>query len=393
MTATTPLAQQYEVVAKVDSRPDPATGEYTIGDAPSLAHLPDGGLLCAAPLITRPRGQGVLRFHRSDDGGRTWRRLPAESAFHCGRLIPQGEALYFVGAGPTRGEGIRIIRSDDMGESWSEPVELFAGGFYNAASGYVVRDGRLYWCFGSVNEAGSFNAAGSRTVVIAADFERDLTDPGAWRISDYLTYPGTPASLRRGVNDSPGAPFHDHWLEGNVVEYRGALRVCWRTRIDGYATPGVAAICDLDDDGERLDYRFAQFYPWPGAQNHFHVIRDDVSGLHWMTSNLPTRSQDRVLARELDADESFKGTPGNERRILALFCSFDALNWLPAGYVIVWPLRRQASNYAGLLIDGDDLLVVSRTARDAPNQHDNDLITFHRVEGFRGLAETFMPGE
>ena len=111
-----------------------------------------------------------------------------------------------------------------------------------------------------------------------------------------------------------------------------------------------------------------------------------------MTSNLPTRSQDMALAEQLDGDPRFRGKlPGNERRILALYCSFDALNWLPACYVTIWPLLRQASNYTGLLIDGDDLLMASRTACNARNQHDNDLVAFHRVKDFRSLAEPLMP--
>lgn len=390
MMPTQPLAQEAHVVTQINPRPDPSTGEYTIGDAPSLARLPDGSLLCATPLITRPRGEGLLRFHRSDDDGATWAQMPAESKFHCGRLIAQGETLCFLGAGPTRGEGIRIVRSDDCGLTWSEPVTLFDGGFYNAASGCVIRDGRFYWCFGSVNEQGAFNSAGSRTVVVAADFSRDLTDRDAWRISDYLTYPGTPASLRRGLADTPGAPYHDHWLEGNVVAVKGRMTVHWRIRIDGYATTGVAAICDLDDDGVRLDYRFGQFHPLPGAQNHFHIIRDEVGGLYWMTSNLPSHSRDDDFARGCE-QRGMKGSPGNMRRILALHCSFDALNWLPAGYLVIWPRVRQASNYVTPFIDGEDMLFVSRTARDAPNQHDNDLITFHRVTGFRGLAGPLLP--
>lgn len=40
--------------------------------------------------------------------------------------------------------------------------------------------------------------------------------------------------------------------------------------------------------------------------------------------------------------------------------------------------------YADWLIDGDDMLVVSRTAwTGAPNYHDANFITFHRVWSFR----------
>jgi hypothetical protein len=44
-----------------------------------------------------------------------------------------------------------------------------------------------------------------------------------------------------------------------------------------------------------------------------------------------------------------------------------------------------------MLIDGDDLVILSRTSRDAANQHDADLATFHRVRDFRPLAAPIWP--
>jgi hypothetical protein len=52
----------------------------------------------------------------------------------------------------------------------------------------------------------------------------------------------------------------------------------------------------------------------------------------------------------------------------------------------------QSFHYAAPLIDGDDLLIISRTSRDANNQHDSDLVTFHRVADFRRLALDLRPG-
>lgn len=60
---------------------------------------------------------------------------------------------------------------------------------------------------------------------------------------------------------------------------------------------------------------------------------------------------------------------------------------------MVWPQVRQASNYCGLLIDGDDLLVAARTSRAGRNQHDNDLTTFHRVKNFRERTAFLLPGK
>ena len=82
---------------------------------------------------------------------------------------------------------------------------------------------------------------------------------------------------------------------------------------------------------------------------------------------------------------------GNERRILMLYYSVDGLNWFQAGCVAMGSSFFQPFNYAALLVDGNDLLVISRTAKDAPNQHDADLVTFHRVKDFRSLALDLHP--
>lgn len=387
---TEPVAQQFTTITDISKRPV-HQGEVLVGDAPSLLRAPDGSLLCAVPLVCRPSFEGTLLFYRSDDGGTTWRQLPQERKFLAGRLFEHDGSVYFIGNGPYREDGIRVIRSDDWGDTWTEPSTVIRGTFYNAASGIVERNGQLYWCSGTTNESGEFNRRGSRTVSFAGDLSTDLTSPGAWRSSNYLTYPGTPDLLRSGLFEEPDSPYPDHWLEGNVVEVNGNLRVFWRTRMDGYATPGMCAVCDLYDDGTNLAYSFAQFYPWPGAQNHFHIIHDHVSGFYWMTANLTTHSQDLEFAEKLARYGRFSGRPGNQRRILALQCSFNALNWLTAGYLVIWPQPRRSCNYTTPLIDGDDLLVVSRTSYDGPDQHDNDLATFHRVSNFRVLAERFMP--
>ena len=86
-----------------------------------------------------------------------------------------------------------------------------------------------------------------------------------------------------------------------------------------------------------------------------------------------------------------KGRAGNERRFLMLMYSLDALNWFPAGCIAMWPSPGQGFQYNALLVDGDDLLVSSRTAKNASNQHDNDLVTIHRVHDFRSLALNLYP--
>ena len=146
----------------------------------------------------------------------------------------------------------------------------------------------------------------------------------------------------------------------------------------------------MADDGAELELRFTQLHPLPG-NCYFHIIRDEPGGYYWAVTSLPTRTQDLEWGREMAARGLLKGRAGNERRFLMLMYSLDALNWFPAGCVAAWPSPGQGFQYNALLVDGDDLLVSSRTAKNAANQHDNDLVTIHRVRDFRSLALNLHP--
>ena len=218
-----------------------------------------------------------------------------------------------------------------------------------AASGMVADSGRLCWALGMANTGDEFNGAGSRVVALAADPRRNLLAERTWRVSAPLTYPGTPESLRLPVPLAPG--YRDHFLEPNVVEVAGRVRVILRCRIDHYATSHVAAVCDVDDDGTRVRLHFRQFQPFPGAQNHFFILADACSGLLWMASNLAPRSQDAAYGRELER-RGFLGSPGNERRILMLWYGIDALTWFPAGCIAMSANPMHASTTCRCLPSG-----------------------------------------
>lgn len=132
--------------------------------------------------------------------------------------------------------------------------------------------------------------------------------------------------------------------------------------------------------------KFSQFHPMPGGQCKFMIVYDEKSQLFWMLSNTPTDSHDLWDRGRKMAETGFVAGPGNERRILTLHYSLDALNWFPAGIAAMWNNPLQAFMYPSAVIDGDDLAFISRTSRSAPNQHDADIVTFHRVKDFRSLA-------
>jgi hypothetical protein len=265
------------------------------------------------------------------------------------------------------------------------------------------KDGTLYWAL----NAGGFQRD---VVVVAADPSRDLRDPRAWRMSKPAGHPPTPWGLVPGgpppVADcgapkpaagdacpSPQGPTcdSDWWLEPNVVVVAGRVRVILRAQIDDQRSAGLAFVCDLDEAS--MELRFTEIAATPGGQCKCFLVRDDVSGLFWMLSNLPADSRETVLDWKSVRDgRRFFGHGGNDRRFLMLSYSLDGLNWFPAGCVARAALLRQSFMYPSAAIDGDDLVLIARTSIDGWNQHNADRVTFHRVRQFRTFAMDLRAG-
>lgn len=376
------LAQEYRVLAR---SPDPKL-VYT--GSPSLSQLPAGRLIASyewfRPKPLKEKVPDQMEILASDDDGETWRKIAALDVIWPS-LFTIGDTLYVIGNRRASRE-ICIAGSSDGGESWSDVITLFEGRFHCAPTSVLVRGDSVYRAFET--------CVGPRTewksLVVAGDLTGDLLDPPSWRMSTQIDFPGVPDVLtqRRYPPSAEGKVPHDSWLEGNVIDVRGDLRVVLRTIIDGHSTASLAAVCKLEDDGRDMHYRFLQFYPMPGAQCKFHIIYDEPSRLFWTTVTRPTDTwQDRapMLAR------GFQGPPGNERRILFLMYSIDALNWFPAGCIAMDRNPCNSFSYASQLIVGDDILVLARTSQGGKNQHDTNLITLHQVRDFRRFALDLFP--
>ncbi|OAM89906.1 hypothetical protein AW736_11365 [Termitidicoccus mucosus] len=72
---------------------------------------------------------------------------------------------------------------------------------------------------------------------------------------------------------------------------------------------------------------------------------------------------------------------------LVLHFSKNMIDWCFAGLAAVGPSPKQARHYASMDMDGDDLVILSRSGdARAKSAHDGNLITFHRVRNFRDLV-------
>jgi len=380
-----PLAQDHVVVAE-----RPSTD--LISDDPALTKLPSGNLLATWTFRgTKPpeKWGNANRFQlalSSDDGGTWTRRKPLDlvngmTFVHEGQLFLIGNRLNM--------KDIVITRSDDEGDAWLPLVTLFEGTYWNVPSGVAMANGQLYRAFSSPTEDFVF----AKTVVVAADLSRDLLDPRTWRISNAVPFPGQPDNLRRQSYPEGVIPydFGSHWLEPNVIHVRGRLMVLHRVRIATYATTNMCGVCDLEDDGTTLSLQFTQFFPMPGGHHKFHILYDEPSRLFWTPVNLSTDGQNSLNNHQELRRKGYHSGMGNERRLLMLYYSLDGLNWFQACCLAMSRNPMQSFMYPGPLIDGDDLLVLARTSINGQNQHDADLVTFHRLPDFRSLALPLYP--
>ncbi|MCX7009007.1 MAG: sialidase family protein [Kiritimatiellaeota bacterium] len=371
-----PLAQDYTVVFH---NPDP---EYYV-EGCGLVRLDDGALVAVVPVVPRAAWSQTRRVEhsrthivRSTDGGKTWHLVAQLPYYSAAPWLHRGALYLFANKGGTkyRNDDLLLLRSGDGGKTWSEPVTLFTGHFWNCHTGMVIRDHQL-----------------ARATVVAGDLSADPMDPRAWRMSNPVPFPGVPDAL----TNPEFAALTSQYLEPNVIEVRGQLRVLATVKPKRQSTAGLCAVLDLNDAGKKLDLKFTQFHPMPGGQLKFCVIRDDVSRLFWATANQVVDDQGAFDWWEAGEKRgNFNGAGrigGNDRRFLTLLYSLDGLNWFQAGCVAQAGKISQSFMYARPVIDGDDLAIISRSSLTAPNQHDADCATFHRVRDFRRLALKLEP--
>jgi hypothetical protein len=378
-----PLGQDYVVVTQVPDK------NHFIHD-PAMTILPNGHLIVAAPVWGRgPRSPAVSQdkwrsvvVSRSKDRGKTWTKVCEKPWSEATLFVHEGRLYMFTQIKSF--SGVWVSASDDEGASWTEPVEVIKADperkHWNIQTGMVIQDGWLYWANGR-----AFEDMGA----VACELKKGLLNPEAWVASAAVVMPIPPEIVSGTFSD--GSPMR--CLEGNVVHAGGRLLVIARAVINRYGTANMAAVFDLTREGRTLELTFRQLYPVPGGQCKFHILWDERSRLFWMASNFPTNSlglyQDPEL--KLPPNKPAWQSLREDRRLLMLSYSLDALNWLPACSIAKAPKMTQSFMYPSMVIDGDDIALLSRTGRDSGDYHDADLATFHRVRNFRSLAMDIAP--
>ena len=364
-----PLAQNYTIAAEV---PDAHRG--FVHD-PCLCVLPSGTLIAGSPIWGRANrgfspdklsgGPKFLQLTRSRDGGRTWQRLPDLMYAECTLFALKGALYMFTQKQQHR--DVYIMRSRNEGETWEGPVKVLEGRFWNCQTSFVIRDNTLYWAMDE-----SFRGI----LAVAADLNKDLLSPDTWRRSEVVYTPGVPRNLSPRLQPEK----HDGLLEPNVMQIGDELIAACRVNPHGLGhkfASNVTALFKIRDEDGRLSIEFENYYPWPGAYTKFCVVYDERTRLFWLAAN-QSMGYDRARFGIGDAATS--------RRALMLHFSNDGLSWLPGGCIALAPTSTQSFMYPSMKIDGDDLVILSRTGKHSDHHHDADLSTFHRVRNFRDLA-------
>jgi hypothetical protein len=348
----------------------PASSGIYIG-SPGICRLADGTYLAKHDEFGPKSSEhvsSITRVYRSIDRGASWSPLAVIDGLSWSSLFEHRGALYFVGATREHGQLV-AMRSSDGGATWTKPIDgksgLIRKGMWHTAAGPVlVHAGRL-WRAVEDAEAGGGWGERYRPHMMSIPVDGDLLDAEQWTI--------TPAIPRDGG-----------WLGGKftvAIEGNAVLtpdgRVCnvLRTNDDD-----VAGVVFVSADGKRLeiDPAFDRCH-FPGASKKFTIRYDEVTRLYWTLSN-------PVAEKDLGQD------PGGTRNTLVLASSPDLREWTVRTVLLHHPdPEKHAFQYVDWVVEGEDLLVVSRTAFDdglggARRGHDANFLTFHRFKNFRRLT-------
>ncbi len=413
--AIRPLAQDHVVLEQSPGTPNPL-------NTPSILRLEGGRLIAASERggNTRDRNnrdEGT-RIATSDDGGLTW-TIRAKPQIFQARLFQCGKVLYYLG----HDNDLKIMRSDDRGEHWSAPADLrtkraqwyaTACNVWHAKGNvYLVMERRIY----EDNKSG-WTIGNLAPVLMRAREQDDLTLPSSWTYASELAFAdlipgyrqndlaldffGVPFFAQKfpGANQVGGRPMHPMgWLESNVVQItdpnhlwfdpkQRTFHLFARAHTGGTGFAAIAQVVENEDGTMTTGLVHAPsgktqlFLPFPGGQMRFHVLYDEQMKLYWLLGTQSTDSMTRPEALPKDRHQ----LPNNERNRLVLHFSKNMVDWCFAGVVAIGPGNRHSRHYASMDIDGDDLVILSRSGDErAQSPHNGNLITFHRVRNFRSL--------
>ena len=336
---------------------------------PSLAVLPNGDYVASHSLFGPGATNTDSFVYRSGDGGQSWQRIAEVHGQIWSKLFVHRGALYLIGTDHCDRYGGRlngrmvIRRSEDGGATWTTARDAGSGllsdedGYHTAPVALVEHRGRLWKAMEFAPEP---DRKTWQALVISASVDADLLDRASWTFSERLSHRWS----------------QNQWIEGNMVvtpdgELCNVLRQDQsRDRFEN-GDPERAVAVQVSADGTRLAHSRGDGYvSFPGANTKFTINHAPGSGCYLALVNPQER-------------------PADYRNRLVLSASRDLRRWHIVSELLAHPdPAKHAFQYVDWVIDGDDIIYLSRTAYDddqggAHRAHDANYTTFHRIPRFR----------
>lgn len=329
--------------------------------SPSLLRLPSGRLLSSMDVFGKGTAQDLSMIFYSDDEGESWHYLTELFPCFWGKLFYRNGRLYMLSCSTGFGD-LLIGASDNGGRDWTMPTVLFRGagranerGMHRGPMPICEHDGRIW----TDVQFGSWVQSEMNCAVLSAPADcEDYTDPSVWTVTDVWRYA---EQMQDEPLREPGAAGA---LEGTlVVSPEGKLYDFLR-----YAR-GKSLLLSVDTEDPEKMPAFAGIAEMPVIPSKFEIHRDEKTGDYYA-----------ICSRALEE-------PCTNRNLLALFRSADLWHWEWVRDLIDErdrPPQMTGFQYVSFLIEGDDILFLSRTAWNEPeNYHNSNYQTFHRVRNFR----------
>ncbi len=410
------LAEEY---VKVFESPSP---KDVYCYSPAIIRLPGGRLAAFCDL----GGPGVNRYWEgafkrrpkrefytmgfalvSDDDGKTWTKKKEIPLMFLRPFLANG-VLYAIGCARDLG----IVCSHDNGETWSE-VSWFSKDelWHQAPCNVWYKDDCVYLVMEKMTHEKKYWSIGSiAPILMRARVTDDLLRRESWTFASELVFD---QNFDENEMDNFGIPFYPRipggyhagsplgWLETNVVQLKKeddwfydpsgkTFHLFARTWSGGPAWTGALLKVVENDDGTMTTMfetapsgKKMVFINIPGGGwSKFHILYDEKTKTYWLLTNEFTDTM-RNLNKVPDDERN-----GIGRNRLVLYYSFNCFDWIFGGVVASGKSPIQSRSYAHMAIDGDNLLILSRSGDERVfNGHETNLITLHKVENFRELID------
>ena len=354
----------------------PASSKTFIG-SPSIAILPNGDYIAShdffGPASTE-HSRALTAVFRSSDKGKSWQKISEINGQFWSNLFVHRDKLYIMGCWKHHGNMI-IRRSDDNGNTWTEPVNdtsglIREGEFHTAPMPMVYWKGRI--CRAFENAKSSTTAWGKRysAGVVSAPVDADLLKSSSWSTTNFMPHDSTYLEGKFGG-----------WLEGNAVVTPDGRLIDFLRVATSEKGRDLAAIVRISEDGLGATFDPSTgFFDFEGGSRKFSIRYDEQSAKYLTISNKVT--------------EEFASLPaGSVRNTLILQSSKNLKNWKTEKVLLRHPdVKKHGFQYVDWQFDGKDIIFLCRTAYDdqfggADNYHNANYLTFHRIKNFRRLSK------